>query len=217
MQRKPVKPTSPPPKIEADIAQPTERKMELPQKIRLKFFGVGDAGCNVVHHITTARINSQMLLTGVDLVAINTDAQTLGEIKATEKLQIGATVTHGLGTGGDVDLGTRAAQGDAERLELLFQNVHIAFFAVGLGGGTGCGAAPTLARLAKGQGALVLAFASMPFGFEGDRRQQQAQAALELLKAQADAVICIPNDKLSKFVGDNGTVLDAFKRSNELT
>ena len=131
-------------------------------------------------------------------------------------IQIGSAVTHGLGTGGDCELGARAAQQDTERLEAQFQNSDVVFIAAGLGGGTGTGASPVLARLAKEQGALVLAFVSMPFGFEGDRRRQQALAGLEQLKAQADAVICIQNDKLFKIVGENATVLDAFKRGNEI-
>lgn len=216
MQRKPHKPTNPPEAVAADVVQPTDNIMESGHKIRFKLFGIGGAGGNVVNHITAARSNSQLLLTGVDLIAINTDAQALGEIKATERIQIGTAVTRGLSAGGDADLGARAAQGDAERLELAFQNVDIAFLTVGLGGGTGSGAAPVIARLARAQGALVLAFATMPFGFEGERRQQQALVALEQLRAQADAVICIPNDKLSKFVSDHGTVLDAFKQCNEM-
>lgn len=190
--------------------------MESPQKLRLKIFGVGGAGCNVVHHITAARTDNLRWLAGVDLVAINTDAQALAEVAVRDRIQIGAALTHGLSAGGDAELGGRAAQNDSEKLELAFQHVDIAFLAVGLGGGTGSGAAPVLARLARGQGALVLAFAALPFAFEGERRQQQAWAALEQLKAQADAVICIPNDKLSKFIGEQGTVQDAFKRCNEM-
>ena len=101
-------------------------------------------------------------------------------------------------------------------MEAQLQNSDVVFIAAGLGGGTGTGASPVLARLAKEQGALVLAFVSMPFGFEGDRRRQQALAGLEQLKAQADAVICIQNDKLFKIVGENATVLDAFKHGNEI-
>lgn len=184
--------------------------------IRLKLVGVGGAGCNAVSHIATAATESGQPLAGVELVAVNTDLQALEAVTGAEKVQIGSTVTHGLGTGGDCELGARAAQQDAERLEAIFQHTDVVFLAAGLGGGAATGAGPVLARLAKEQGALVLAFVSMPFGFEGDRRRQLAQAGLEQLKAHADAVICIQNDKLFKVVGEHATVLDAFKRGNEI-
>lgn len=178
-------------------------------RIRLKLFGVGGAGGNAVGQIAGA-------LTGLEAYAVNTDLQALTSLTGVEKVQIGAAVTHGLGTGGEIELGARAAQGDAERLEAIAQNADLAFIVTGLGGGTGTGAAPVIAKLAKEQGALVLAFAVLPFGFEGERRRQLAQAGLEQLKAQADAVICIANDKLFKVAGENATAADAFRQGNEL-
>jgi cell division protein FtsZ len=135
-------------------------------------------------------------------------------VAGVEAIQIGADVTHGLGAGGDVELGARAAQQDSERLTAAMQHADVVFITAGLGGGTGGGASPVVARLAKEQGALVLAFVAMPFGFEGERRQHQALTSLEQLKAQADAVICIPNNKLFKLLGDNASVMDAFRRSD---
>jgi len=190
---------------------------DLSTRTRFKVFGVGGAGCNAVNQLAGAIAgNPEHPLTGIDLVAVNTDLQALADITGAEKLQIGSAITRGLGAGGDVELGLRAAQQDTERLEMVAQNTGIVFVVAGLGGGTGTGAAPVVARVAKEQGALVLAFAMLPFAFEGDRRRQQAIAGLEQLKAQADAVICIPNDKLFKVAGENAQALDAFQRGNDL-
>ena len=190
---------------------------EAAARTRFKVFGVGGAGGNAVNQIAGAIAGqADHPLTGIELVAVNTDLQALAGITGAERVQIGSSITRGLGAGGDVELGLRAAQQDTERLEAVAQNTALVFIIAGMGGGTGTGAAPIVARVAKEQGALVLAFALLPFGFEGDRRRQQALAGLEQLKAQADAVICIPNDKLFKVAGENAQALDAFQRGNEL-
>jgi cell division protein FtsZ len=178
---------------------------DAPQKFRAKIFGVGGAGCNALSHIAAAK------LSGVDLIAVNTDLQTLAAVTVAEKFQIGSAVTRGLGAGGDSEVGARAALQDAERIEAAVHGADIVFITAGLGGGTGGGASPVLARLAKSKGALVLAIVATPFSFEGERRRQQALASLEQLKAQADAVICVQNDKLFKLVGENASAVDAFK------
>lgn len=180
--------------------------------IHLKVLGIGGAGGNAVAQIA----GDPGALAGVELIAVNTDLQALTGIAGTEKVQIGSSVTHGLGTGGDIETGSRAAQQDAERLEAVVQNTPIVFLVTGLGGGTGTGAAPVIARIAKEQGALVLAFAALPFAFEGERRRQQALAGLEQLRAQADAVICVPNDKLLKVAGENASALDVFQCGNNI-
>lgn len=192
-----------------------DNKTETPQRFRLKVFGIGGAGTNAVRHIAATRETGRHLLTGVDLIVIHTDSQALNTVDSTEKIQIGAAVVRGMGTGGDVELGARAAQLDNERLGAATRNVDVAFIIAGLGGGTGGGASPVLARLAKQQGALVLAFVALPFGFEGERRRQQALASLDQLKMHADAVICIPNDRLFKLVGENASAVEAFARGNE--
>ena len=192
-----------------------EKKATAASRIRLKIFGVGGAGGHTVSQIVASRAPGNRLLEGVALVAINTDRQSLDEIDAAEKVPIGATVTHGLGAGGEPEIGARAAQSDAERIQALCRNTDVVFISAGLGGGTGTGASPVVARLAKEQGALVLAFVTLPFSFEGDRRRQQALSGLEQLKAHADAVICIPNDKIFKIVGDDASVVAAFKRADE--
>jgi cell division protein FtsZ len=108
-----------------------------------------------------------------------------------------------------------AAQQDAERLEAVLQNIEC-FIATGLGGGTGTGAAPVITRIAKEQGALVLAFVALPFGFEGERRRQQALTGLDQLRAQVDAVVCVPNDKLMKLAGESATAIDVFRAGNDI-
>ena len=197
-------------------ANPTESN-ETSARTRLKVFGVGGAGCNAVGQIASAIAGqADHPLAGIELVAVNTDLQALAGITGAEHVQIGSAITRGLGAGGDVELGLRAAQQNTERLEAIAQNTGLVFVVAGLGGGTGTGAAPVVARVAKEQGALVVAFALLPFGFEGDRRRQQALAGLEQLRAHADAVICIPNDKLFKVAGENAQALEAFQRGNEL-
>jgi cell division protein FtsZ len=192
------------------MRKPNSTKPAAPQTdIHLKILGIGGAGGNAVAQIAGT-------LAGVELFAVNTDLQALNGIAGVEKLQIGSSVTHGLGTGGDVETGSRATQQDAERLEAVVHNTDIVFLVAGLGGGTGTGAAPVIARIAKEQNALVLAFVAMPFAFEGERRRQQALTGLEQLRAQADAVICIPNDKLQKIAGENATALDVFVRGNDI-
>jgi len=192
-----------------------EKKPSPVSRIRLKIFAVGGAGGHAVSQIAASRAQDGHLLKGVDLVAINTDLQSLGEIGAATKVQVGAAITHGLGAGGEPEVGGRAAQADAEKITALCQNTDLMFITAGLGGGTGTGASPVVARLAKEQGALVLAFVTLPFSFEGERRRQQALSGLEQLKTQADAVICIPNDKIFKIVGGDASVVAAFKRADE--
>ena len=144
-------------------------RKSTPSDFRLKILGIGGAGGNAVAQIA----GNPGSLAGVDLFAINTDLQALNGITGADKVQIGSSVTHGLGAGGDPEIGGRAAQQDAERLEAMLQNTDMVFIATGLGGGTGSGSSPVIARIAKEQGALVLAFAALPFGFEGERRRQQ--------------------------------------------
>jgi cell division protein FtsZ len=210
--RKPISNTA---TAQEEASENMEKKTTPGQKIRLKIFGVGGAGCHVISQIAEARTKPGHPLEGIDLVAVNTDVQALNEMTGCEALQIGGAVTHGLGTGGEPEIGARSAQNDTERIEALAQGVDVVFITTGLGGGTGTGASPMIARIAKEQGALVLAFVALPFSFEGDRRKQQALVGLEQLKAQADAVICIPNDKIVRIAGADASVVDAFKRADE--
>jgi cell division protein FtsZ len=182
----------------------------LKKTISIKVWGVGGAGCNAISALDTA------ILDGVHILAVNTDSQALAAASAADKLVLGTRRTRGLGAGGDPELGRAAAEDDVEKMTPFCAGADIVFILAGLGGGTGTGAAPVLARMARESGALVLAIVTMPFEFEGQRRQQQAQAGLHLLKSAADAVICLPNQKLFKLLDEKTSVVDGFKISNGL-
>jgi cell division protein FtsZ len=182
----------------------------IKKQLNIKVFGVGGAGCNVLAH--TAESPPE----GVEFMAINTDAQGLDACHAPAKFVLGAGRTRGLGAGGDPEVGRAAAQEDLEKLQTFCSGADIVFLLAGLGGGTGTGAAPVIARMARENGTLVLALVTMPFEFEGGRRQLQAQVGLQQLKAAADAVICLPNQKLFKLIDGNTSVVDGFKFSNNL-
>jgi cell division protein FtsZ len=190
----------------------TKKKSEPPIKKQLviKVFGIGGAGCNVLGYAADSPLE------GVDIMAINTDAQGLDACAAPVKFVLGAGRTRGLGAGGDPEVGRAAAQEDLEKLQCFCSGTDIIFLLAGLGGGTGTGAAPIIARVARETGALVLALVTLPFEFEGGRRQLQAQTGLHQLKAAADAVICLPNQKLFKLIDEKTSVVDGFKISNGL-
>ena len=182
----------------------------LRKRISIKVWGVGGAGCNAVSALDPS------VLDGVHILAVNTDSQALATAAAADKLVLGARRTRGLGAGGDPELGRAAAEEDLDRMAPFCAGADIVFILAGLGGGTGTGAAPVLARLARESGALVLAIVTMPFEFEGRRRQEQAQSGLDLLKSAADAVICLPNQKLFKLLDEKTGVVEGIKISNAL-
>jgi len=186
-------------------AEPTIKK-----KLVLKVFGLGGAGCNA------AGFASQAGFDGVEFLAANTDSQSLEACAAPVKFVLGANRTRGLGAGGDPELGRASAEEDVEQIRSFCAGADILFILAGLGGGTGTGAAPVFARVARESGALVLALVTLPFEFEGNRRHLQAQAGLHQLKTHADAVICLPNQKLFKMLDENTSVLEGFKISNSL-
>jgi len=182
------------------------------KKFGLKVFGVGGAGGNAVDYM------ARQDFTGVNFMAVNTDAQALSQLKLTaaERMTLGAKLTRGLGTGGDPAMGRAAAEEDVEKLRALCSGADIVCVVAGLGGGTGTGAGPVLARLAKESGALVLGIVTLPFEFEGSRRQRQAQLGLREMKSEADGVICLPNQKVFKLIDENTSVDEALKITNEL-
>ncbi|MGD0812967.1 MAG: cell division protein FtsZ [Verrucomicrobiota bacterium] len=182
----------------------------LQKTISIKVWGIGGAGCNAVSALNAS------VLEGVDILAVNTDSQALAACAAAHKLVLGAQRTRGLGAGGDPELGRAAAEDDLDKMAPFCAGADVVFIMAGLGGGTGTGAAPILARLARERGALVLAIVTMPFEFEGKRRQQQAQSGLQFLQSAADAVICLPNQKLFKLLDEKTSVVDGFKISNAL-
>ena len=180
------------------------------RELRLKVFGVGGAGCNAVEQI------AQSGFVGVEFVAVNTDVQALLDLSVGRVVPLGATLTRGLGAGGDPEVGLAAAEEDAEKLCQLCAGAEVVVIVTGLGGGTGTGASPVLARAAKEAGALVLAIATLPFECEGARRRSQAQAGLEELKETADAVLCLPNQRVIKLIDEKTSLIETFKITNDL-
>lgn len=182
----------------------------LPEKTSIKVFGIGGAGCNA---LTCLSLENPIDTT---LIALNPDAQSLDQCTAAEKLCLGANLTHGLGAGGDPDVGRALAEADFEKLREFCEGAKIVFIICGLGGGTGTGAGSVVARAAKESGALALGIVTTPFEFEGGRRQRQAQLGLQQLKSVADAVICLPNQKVFKLIEEKTTVIETFKIANQL-
>jgi cell division protein FtsZ len=171
----------------------------------IRVVGVGGGGSNAVNRM----IRAEMM--GVEFIACNTDAQALLQSDAPHKVRIGDKVTRGLGAGGDATLGQRAAEEDSERIAEALAGSDMVFITAGLGGGTGSGAAPVIAEIAKEQGALTIGVVTKPFGFEGSRRKLIAEKAAEDLKARVDTLITIPNDRLKDVVQKNTSILDAFR------
>ncbi|MBC8094772.1 MAG: hypothetical protein H7Y43_03060 [Akkermansiaceae bacterium] len=181
-----------------------------PRSVSLKIFGVGTAGVNILEDVIRSGV------TGATFVAVNTDAKSLLGSTAEEKICLEPKTLRGLGTGGDPERGRAVAEHNLSVLKNACAGVDIVFIVVGLGGGAGTGISPVLAQAAQAAGAVVLAFATLPFDCEGNRRLALAQHGLAELKAGADGVICLPNQKLFKLIDENTSVLDTFKLSNEL-
>ena len=184
------------------------KNYSLPERqeepIPIKVVGVGSAGSNALDRV---------LLDGMDkadLIAINTDVQSLASSVAARKVQLGRSSTHGLGTGGDPELGYQAAIESADEICQAIAGARMIFICAGLGGGTGSGAAPIVAQLAREAGSLVIAFATLPFSFEGKRRAAQAQDALSRLNEIANAVICFENDRMGDMVAPKAGIHQAF-------
>jgi cell division protein FtsZ len=189
----------------------SDRSAESSRKpLSIKIFGVGSAGVKILEQIAGTA------LPGSSLVAVNTDPDSLLASTAAEKICLEPRQLRGLGTGGDPDRGRAAGEHHLSNLKTACAGANVIFIVTGLGGGTGTGVSPLLAHAAKEAGALVLAFATLPFDCEGNRRQQQAQQGLQELKATADGVICLPNQRLFKLIDDNTSVVDTFKLSNDL-
>lgn len=184
------------------------RNYSLPEKqeeeIPIKVVGVGGAGSNVLDRIILDGLNK------AELIAINTDVQSLASSVAAHKVQLGRTVTRGLGAGGDPELGYNAAYESADEIRRALADARMIFLCTGLGGGTGSGAAPAVAQVAREGGSLVVVFATLPFAFEGKRRMVQAKEALARLREHADAVICFENDRMGDMVSPKAGIHQAF-------
>src|SRR5256714_10712312 len=184
------------------------KNYSLPEReeetIPIKVVGVGGAGSNALDRIVLDGMEK------ADLIAINTDVQSLASSVAAHKVQLGRSVTRGLGAGGDPDVGYQAALESADEIRQALSDARMIFICMGLGGGTGSGGAPGVARIAREAGSLVIAFATLPFSFEGKRRSVQAQDALARLNEVANAVICFENDRMGDMVAPKAGIHQAF-------
>lgn len=176
----------------------------------IKVIGVGGGGGNAVAHMLNANIE------GVEFVVANTDAQAMKSCGSRTHLQLGANVTKGLGAGANPEVGRQAALEDRERIEEMLDGADMVFITAGMGGGTGTGAAPVVAQLAKEKGILTVAVVTKPFPFEGRRRMQVAMKGIEDLSQHVDSLITVPNEKLLSVLGREVTLLNAFKAANDV-
>ncbi|MBS3905584.1 MAG: cell division protein FtsZ [Syntrophaceae bacterium] len=177
---------------------------------RVKIIGIGGGGNNALNTMISSR------LTGVEFVAANTDAQALTANLAPMKFQLGASLTKGLGAGANPEVGRKAALEDVEMIREILKGADMVFITAGLGGGTGTGGAPVIAEVAREMGALTVAIVTKPFHFEGKKRMKQAEEGLANLKMTADALITIPNQRLLSISGKNMTLLETFKKADEI-
>ena len=184
----------------------------VPQEAVIKVIGVGGGGGNAVCHM----LNSQ--LEGVEFVCANTDAQALKKqhMQAHTHLQLGAGITRGLGAGANPQIGREAAMEDRDRISDLLQGADMVFITAGMGGGTGTGAAPIVAQIAREMGALTVAVVTKPFSFEGRRRMAVAEEGLKELQENVDSLICIPNQNLLPVLGKDVSLLNAFGAANDV-
>ena len=176
----------------------------------IKVIGVGGGGNNAVNRMINANITS------AQFVAINTDKQALLMSKAELRLQIGEKLTRGLGAGADPDIGQKAAEESKASISELLKDCDLVFITAGMGGGTGTGAAPVVAQLAKEMGILTIAVVTKPFGFEGKRRMENADRGIENLRKYVDTLVIIPNDKLLKLVPKGTPIVEAFRYADDV-
>ncbi len=188
---------------------PLEHSLLTDRNIAIKLVGVGGAGSNAVDRLKMENLER------LQLAVINTDYQALASSPVQDKVLIGMSVTRGLGAGGDPDLGREAAEADREKITSVVKGCDLVFLIAGMGGGTGSGAMPIVAEIAAEAGALVIAFVTLPFSFEGGRRLKQAEEGMLALRKVCDAVIPLPNDILLQEGADDSSVLDSFARADE--
>jgi cell division protein FtsZ len=180
------------------------------QSAIIKVIGVGGGGGNAVQHMVDGNIE------GVDFICLNTDAQALKGISARTSLQIGSTITKGLGAGANPDIGRQAAHEDRERIIEVIEGADMLFITAGMGGGTGTGAAPVVAQVARELGILTVAVVTKPFPFEGSKRLHVAHNGIKELSQYVDSLITIPNEKLLTVLGKQISLLDAFRAANDV-
>ena len=180
------------------------------QQAVIKVLGIGGGGGNAVDHMLTAHLE------GVEFVNANTDAQALRRSGVSKMLQLGENLTKGLGAGANPDVGRQAAIEDRDKLAEVLDDVDLLFITAGMGGGTGTGAAPVIAQLAKEKGVLTVAVVTRPFKFEGQKRCDTAQQGINELAEIVDSLIVIPNDRILEVLGGSATLLEAFAEANEV-
>ncbi|MDH5353028.1 MAG: cell division protein FtsZ [Gammaproteobacteria bacterium] len=176
----------------------------------IKVIGVGGGGGNAVQHMVSAGIE------GVEYICVNTDVQALKKMDVRTTMQIGASITKGLGAGADPGIGRQAALEDRERIQEAIEGSNMLFITAGMGGGTGTGAAPVIAQIAKELGILTVAVVTKPFGFERSKRMAQADAGIRELSNAVDSLITIPNDKLMPVLGKQTSLLEVFNKANDV-
>src|SRR5205814_6296567 len=181
---------------------------QSPQEAVIKVIGVGGCGGNAVEHMIGKG------LAGVEFIAANTDSQALKRSTARTQLQLGTNLTRGLGAGARPEIGRDAAMEDRDRIAETIDGADMLFITAGMGGGTGTGAAPVVAQVARDMGILTVAVVTKPFAFEG-KRQKVAAVGIEQLKQHVDSLIIIPNDRLMQVLGEDVTYEDAFRASND--
>lgn len=180
-------------------------ELEMDQIAKIKVIGVGGGGCNAVNRMIESGVK------GVDYIVANTDLQVLNVSKAETKLQIGQSITEGLGAGANPEIGREAALESKKEIEDALTGADMVFVTCGLGGGTGTGAAPIVAEIAQDLGALTVGIVTKPFKFEGRKRMEQAEVGLEELRKHVDTLIVIPNDRIRDIIDKTTPMLDAFK------
>ncbi|TSC64376.1 MAG: cell division protein FtsZ [Microgenomates group bacterium Gr01-1014_93] len=186
-------------------------KPDVQRFAKIKVIGLGGGGSNVVNSMITFQ-----QIQGVDFVAVNTDAQALLTNQAPTKVQIGESLTKGLGVGGDPSIGQAAAEESSQKLQDVLSDADMIFLTAGMGGGTGTGAIPIVAQIAKNIGALTVAVVTKPFAFEGTRRMVAAEEGLDKLRDKVDAMIVIPNQRLLEVVEKNMSLQEAFKLADSV-
>ncbi|MCF0150801.1 MAG: cell division protein FtsZ [Firmicutes bacterium] len=185
-----------------------EAPTESPANI--KVVGIGGGGCNSVNRMIDANIK------GISFIAVNTDKQALARSKAETKIQIGEKLTSGLGAGGNPEIGQKSAEESIEAIEKYLQGADMVFITAGMGGGTGTGAAPIIAKAARSCGALTVGVVTKPFTFEGKKRKEHAELGIKFLKNYVDSLVVVPNDKLLEISEAKTTMLEAFAMADEV-
>lgn len=191
------------------------RPVSPPQKdvdkfVNIKVVGIGGGGNNAIREMNLQGMSN------LDLIAINTDLQALSLSQAGKKIQIGKSLTNGLGTGGNPELGKKAAEEDKDKISKAMENADIIFITAGMGGGTGSGVSSVVAKIAKQHGILTIGVVTKPFAFEGKKRKLQAEAGIEELKNEVDALITISNDRLLKIISKDTSMKNAFEMTDKV-